>query len=345
MICLLVNMLRQDICIWGEKMATLKDVAREAGLSVGTVSRVLNNRGYISEQTRRAVQEAMVRLHYQPNAMARSLSKRSSSMIGVIVPSISHPYFAKVVSCLERAAHKENFQILLFCSQGKISREEEYVRVCSSNRVAGLVLCSGTVETGKLRDLGFPVVAYERFLNEADAGVECDNYEGGTLAARELIRAGCRKLMCIGGKGEVSMPADARIKGFLDVCGRRPGIVVREFLCAPEHLDDLNYYQELAAFFDQMPDADGIFAGSDVIGMQAIDELSKRGRRVPQDVKIVGYDDVNLARMTNPQLTTIHQPVREMAEECINIIEKAARNENYPVRTMFHVSLERRGTT
>ena len=326
-------------------MATLKDVAREAGLSVGTVSRVLNNRGYISEETRQSVRDAMARLHYQPNAMARSLSKRSSSMIGVIVPSISHPYFAKVLSCLESAAHEENYQILLFCSQGKVSREEEYVRVCCSNRVAGLVLCSGAVKTGKLRDLGFPVVAFERYLNEADAGVECDNYEGGAIAARELIRTGSRKLLCIGGKGEVSMPADARREGFLDVCREHPDVIVKECLCSAEHLDDLNYYPELSEFFDSMPDTDGIFAGSDVIGMQSITELEKRGKRVPDDVRIVGYDDVNIAQMTTPQLTTIHQPVLEMARECSSIIVKAANNEGYPTRTMFRVALERRGTT
>lgn len=326
-------------------MATLKDVAREAGLSVGTVSRVLNNRGYISEETRQRVSAAMEQLHYQPNAMARSLSKRSSSMIGVIVPSISHPYFAKVLSCLESAAHEENYQLLLFCSQGKVSREEEYVRVCSSNRVAGLVLCSGSVKTGKLRNFGFPVVAFERHLNEADAGVECNNYEGGELAARELIRVGCRKLMCISGIGEVSMPADVRREGFLDVCRTHPEVEVQEFFCSPEHLEDLNYFPELKRFLDEDPDADGIFAGSDMIGIQLMSELGRRGRRVPQDVRIVGYDDVNLAQMTNPQLTTIRQPVEEMARECIRIIVKAAGGQSIPSRTMFPVSLERRGST
>ena len=326
-------------------MATLKDVASEAGLAVGTVSRVLNNRGYISEETRNRVQEAMDRLHYQPNSMARSLSKQRSTMIGVIVPSISHPYFAHLISCLESAAYEENYQILLFCSRGKISREEEYVRVCNSNRVAGLVLCSGSVETRRLRDLGFPVVTYERCLNDADAGVECDNYEGGVLAARELIRSGSRKLLCIGGAGEISMPADARRKGFLDVCREHQDVEIREFLCSAEHVEDMDYYSELRSFFDAMPDADGVFADSDVIGLQAITELEKRGKRVPQDVRIVGYDDVNLARMTNPQLTTIHQPVSEMAKECISIIAKAANNEVFPSRTVFRVTLERRGTT
>ncbi len=326
-------------------MATLKDVAKEADLSVGTVSRVLNNRGYISEETRSRVYAAMESLNYHPNEMARSLSKQRSTSIGVIVPSIQHPYFAKVLSCLERIAHEKNYQILLFCSQGKTSREEEYVQVCCSNRVAGLILCSGAVETERLRNLGFPVVTYERYLNEADAGVECDNYEGGEIAARELIAAGCRKIAFIGSKGEVSMPGDDRRDGFLDVCAKHPEIEVQEYLCSAEHLDDLNYLPELKTFLDSSPDADGIFAGSDVIGMQIMAELTKRGRRIPQDVRIIGYDDVNLAQLTTPQLTTVHQPVYEMARTCIDIIQKAANNESFPSRTMFHVTLEKRGTT
>ncbi len=326
-------------------MATLKDVAREAGLSVGTVSRVLNNRGYISEETRKRVTDAMSRLHYQPNAMARSLSKQRSRMIGVIIPSIEHPYFSKVLSCLESAAHEENYQLLLFCSRGKTSREEEYVRVCSSNRVAGLILCSGNVPTGKLRDLGFPVVAYERYLNEADAAVECDNYEGGCLAARELIEAGCRKLVGIFGIGRVSMPADVRRDGFRDECSKHEDVELSEYFCSPEHLEDLNYFPDLRPFLDSGLDMDGIFASSDVIGMQIMAELSKRGIRVPADVKIIGYDDVNISQMTNPHLTTIHQPVEEMAKACIEIIKRASEDRTIPSRTTFHVSLERRGTT
>ena len=104
-------------------MATLKDVARESGLSVGTVSRILNNRGYINEQTREKVYEVMKQLNYQPNEMARSLSKQKSNTIGLIVPHIMHPYFAKMISCIESAAYKNGFKILLFNSKGKEERD------------------------------------------------------------------------------------------------------------------------------------------------------------------------------------------------------------------------------
>lgn len=326
-------------------MATLKDVAKEAGLSVGTVSRVLNNRGYISEETRESVHRAMKRLNYQPNEMARSLSRQRSSMIGVIVPNIAHPYFSMLISCLENAFHREGYEMLLFASHGKADQEEEYVRACVSNRVAGLILCTGSVKTARLRNLGFPVVTFERFLNDADAGVECDNYGGGVLAAQELISAGCRNVASIGGGGDVSMPADGRQEGFLEECGRHEDVRVHSFSCSVERILDMEYLPEICRFLEQVPDVDGVFANSDVIALQVISALQKKGRKVPKDVRVIGYDDVLPLHIFNPALTTIHQPVAEMAEACVMIIKKASQGESFPVRTIFHVTLVRRETT
>lgn len=123
-------------------MATLKDVARESGLTVGTVSRVLNNRGYISEQTREKVYAVMRELNYQPNEMARSLSKQKSNTLGVILPHIMHPYFAKFLNYLEAAASRQGYRILVFNSQGMDEKEEECIEICKSNRVAGVILGS-----------------------------------------------------------------------------------------------------------------------------------------------------------------------------------------------------------
>lgn len=125
-------------------MATLKDVAKASGLTVGTVSRVLNNRGYISDKTREKVYRVMKELDYQPNEMARFLSKQKNNIIGVILPQIEHPYFAKVLSRLEREAAKQGYRIMLFVSRNKEKREEQCIEMCKSGRVAGVVLCSGS---------------------------------------------------------------------------------------------------------------------------------------------------------------------------------------------------------
>lgn len=174
-------------------MATLKDVAKETGLTVTTVSHVLNNRGYISEETRKKVYDAMKKLNYHPNEVARSLSKQSTNTIGVIVPHIRHPYFAELISNLESQAYRHQHKILLFNSQEKNEKEYEYLEMCSSNRVAGIILCSGTVGVNEFQGLNVPLITIERFLENGTGSVECDNIQGGRLAATAvelLVRAG-----------------------------------------------------------------------------------------------------------------------------------------------------------
>lgn len=319
-------------------MATLKDVAREAGLSVGTVSRVLNNRGYISEETRQNVERAMAKLHYQPNEMARSLSKQTTHTIGLIVPSIDHPYFSKFISCLERAASAQDYRILLFCSRGEADRESEYVDACRSNRVAGLILCSGGVHTRSFQNLGFPLVTYERFLDSGDACVACDNFEGGELAGEVLLGRGCRNIAYLGGIGETAMPADERLGGLKTVCAAA-GADVQELNFEAERIHDRKYRVQIVRFLQEHPDIDGMFCNSDVIGAQAIQACRQLGIEIPARMKIVGYDDVDISEFTVPELTTIHQPVREMANECISIIRKYSAGESVLSRTIFHVSL------
>ena len=145
-------------------MATLKDVAKETGLTVTTVSRVLNNRGYISEETRKKVYDAMKKLNYHPNEVARSLSKQSTNTIGVIVPHIRHPYFAELISNLESQAYRHQHKILLFNSQEKNEKEYEYLEMCSSNRVAGIILCSGTVGVNEFQGLNVPLITIGRCM-------------------------------------------------------------------------------------------------------------------------------------------------------------------------------------
>ena len=195
-------------------MATLKDVAKETGLTVSTVSRVLNNRGYISEETRKKVYEAMKKLNYRPNEVARSLSKQTTNTIGVIVPHIRHPYFAELISNLESQAYHHGHKILLFNSQEKNEKEWEYMEMCTSNRVAGVILCSGTVGVEKFTGLNVPLITIERYLENGTAEVECDNEQGGRLAAQHLIDCGCKHLIHISGVHETAMPADERAVGF-----------------------------------------------------------------------------------------------------------------------------------
>lgn len=328
-------------------MATLKDVAKASGLTVGTVSRVLNNRGYISDKTREKVYRVMKELNYQPNEMARSLSKQKNNTIGVILPQIEHPYFAKVLSRLEREAAKQGYRIMLFVSRNKEKREEQCIEMCKSGRVAGVVLCSGSFETEKFRGLDFPLITLERSMDEGTSGVECDNYQGGTLATQHLIDKGCHKLMYIGGMSageDIHMPADFREVAFRDTCAKTKTenvVIVTE----KQMFDSMEYYEFIREKLIEHPDVDGVFASSDVIGAYVLQACYDLNIEVPGRLKIVGFDDVNIAQFTSPGLTTIHQPVEQMAEQAISAIVQIDADKVVPTKTVFPVTLVERGTT
>ena len=325
-------------------MAKLKDVAEECGLTVTTVSRVLNNRGYISDETRQKVQEAMKKLNYQPNEVARSLSKQSTSTIGVIVPHIRHPYFTEMISFLEAAAARKGYKIILCNSKGKNEREQEYLKMCSSNRVAGVILFSAGVDISELAGNHIPVVTVERFLEDGTASIECDNVDGGRLAAQGLIGKGCKKLLYISGVQESTMPADDRGKGFYGEC-KKHGVEAVEILTTIEQYDSGEYRSLLTSALQDNPDIDGCFTSSDLIAAQLIQVATRMGRSVPEDLKIVGFDDTYFAEMVTPMLTTIHQPIKEMATAAVELLIAASKGETVARRTMLPVCLVQREST
>ena len=154
-------------------MATIKDIAARAGVTATTVSRVINNRGYISEETRKKVTQAMQEMNYQPNELARSLAKAHSNTIGVIVPHISHPFFSKMISALESAAAKRGYKILLCNSKDQPEKETEYLDMFISNRVTGVVMASRDVQIEKFHDLKIPIVNFEREENTEAITIQC----------------------------------------------------------------------------------------------------------------------------------------------------------------------------
>lgn len=325
-------------------MATLKDVAKEAGLTVTTVSRVLNNRGYISDNARQRVAAAIEKLNYRPNELARSLQNKSSNTIGVIVPHIRHPYFAEMISNLENEAHKKGYKILLCNSQGREDKMLEYVDMCYSNRVSGLILFSGTVDAAVFEKLDIPIITVERYVDTATASVECDNIQGGALAAKKLISAGCKQLLHIGSFTDTPMSADSRVVGFRQVCAEY-GVPFLEIMTEVVQFDALSYSDMIEQTLREHPDIDGLFANSDVIAAQALQICRKLDIDVPGQIKVIGFDDSMIATATAPQLTTIHQPIKEMATIAVELLQKAEDGQLVAKRTVLPVYLVEREST
>lgn len=300
-------------------MATIRDVAEKAGVTVTTVSRVLNNRGYISEKTRKKVYEAMKELNYQPNELARSLYRRKSYLIGLLIPSVSHPFFAELTSYIEYYAYQNNYKILLCNSLQDVEKEKDYINMLKRHQVDGIIIGSHTLETEQYLNVNLPIVAIDRYFSEKIPYVASDNYNGGVLATNLLIQKGCRKIAHISGPLILNTPANNRRKAFMDVVKEHniENVVVETKL----NVFDTDEYKKLIIkLFTDHPDIDGVFASSDLIAATIINAAREIGKEVPKDLKIVGYDDISIAKTIVPPLTTIRQPIEEMAKRTIEII-------------------------
>ncbi|MFU0783108.1 MAG: DNA-binding transcriptional regulator, LacI/PurR family [Thermoanaerobacterium thermosaccharolyticum] len=322
-------------------MATIRDVAEKAGVTVTTVSRVLNNRGYISEKTRRKVYEAMKELNYQPNELARSLYRRKSYLIGLLIPSVSHPFFAELTSYIEYYAYQNDYKILLCNSLQDVEKEKGYINMLKRHQVDGIIIGSHTLKTEQYLNVNLPIVAIDRYFSEKIPYVASDNYNGGVLATKLLIQNGCRKIAHISGPLILNTPANNRYKAFMDVVKEHniENVVVETKL----NVFDTDEYKKLIIkLFTDHPDIDGVFASSDLIAATIINAAREIGKEVPKDLKIVGYDDISIAKTIVPPLTTIRQPIEEMAKKTIEIILDQIDGKEVNIENVLPITLVER---
>lgn len=325
-------------------MATIKDVAKLADVSVTTVSRVLNKRGYISEEMHDKVYKAMAELNYQPNEIARSLTKRKTNIIGLLVPVINQPFFAEVINQFVCQAAQLGYKTMVCCSQNDVEIAAEYVSMLKANQVDGIVLCLRTRKIEALLDDGMPVVAFERLKVGSLPSVGCDNRQGGALAARELLDCGCRRPAIVGTRAHDTLPGVERCAGFMEVM-EREGIPVRAVEFVEQEFLTGSYHRIAKELFDTCPDVDGLFCTNDLIAAYVIQQATLLGKRVPEDLKVIGFNDTLPAGCVTPALTSVRQPVPEMVERALNILMRQIRGEMVDMSTILPVRLNRRGST
>ena len=174
-------------------MATIKDVAERVGVSVTTVSRVLNNRGYLSEDLKRRVYQAMEELNYQPNELARSLFRKKSNIIGLIIPDISHPFFSEIAIHIETFAYKSGYKILLCNSQLDKKKEKDYLNMLKASQVDGIIMGSHTLDTEEYKSINLPLVTLDRQLSESIPYVSSDHYKGGQFSYQTINSQGLQE--------------------------------------------------------------------------------------------------------------------------------------------------------
>lgn len=325
-------------------MATIKDVALKSGVTVTTVSRVLNNRGYISDATREKVHAAMKALNYQPNEIARSLYKKKSGLLGLIIPNVGHPFFAELTQYVELHAYAAGFKVILCNSYRDGVKENDYIDMLRRNQVDGIIMGSHTLDYGRFLSLNMPIVTLDRFFSEDIPSITSDNYRGGVLATELLIRKGCTKLAHISGPLALSTQANRRFDGFRDAA-EAAGIPYIITETALNRFEDEEYQEKVEHLMNTHSDIDGVFCSSDVIAANFIKAATARGLQIPKDIQVVGFDDIRMAALLTPSLTTIRQPIEEMARTAVETLRKMVDGEDSQIIHMLPVELVERETT
>ena len=299
-----------------KKAPTMADVAREAGVALGTVSRVINGQ-QVGEEFRRKVEEAIRRLGYQYNSSGRTLRTGKTNTIAFIVPNTVNPYFALLVHHINIALEKRNCKMLLCFTEYDKSREIEYIQMARQNLVDGIIAL--TYNPNLTIPANIPFVTIDRFFSASVPCIASDNFGGGWLAAQKLKELGCTNVAFLRTGSVLTNEPSKRKEGFVSAC------VELDLPFEVMALEDGQPFSEFEAFLRSHTANgrfafDGLFIGTDSLAWQIIRMLRGMNLRVPEDVQVIGFDGIRMFGDQEPVVSTIVQPVQEIAEACVSTV-------------------------
>lgn len=306
-------------------MATIKDVAAKSGVSIGTVSRVLNKRGYISKETYEKVYQAMEELNYQPNQLARNLFTQRTNTIGLLLPDVSHPYFAEMTRELELMLYELGYKVLLCNTKEKANREQDYINMLRQNKVDGIIIATHMLKNKEYENIDLPIVGSDMILGNNIPTVHADHRLGGELAARKLISNGCKCILQLSGYSVIASPALERHRVFEKTC-QNAGVQCITYELSTNEFKRQTYYATIQALLERHPEIDGLFS-TDIIIAYALRCVADLGLRVPEDIRAVGYDGIEIARLLTPALTHIRQPLHAISQCLVETLMKKINGE------------------
>ena len=305
-------------------VASIKDVAKEAGVSIATVSRVLNDVDVVNEETKKKVIEAIKKLKYRPNIVARSLKTQKTSTIGIIIPDISNQIYPEIVRGAEDVANIYMYNIILCNTDLDMEKELEYLKVLKEKMVDGVIYMSNSLEGETLElinDLNLTMVLVEtRDKDNKLPSVTIDNKNAAVEAVEYLINKGNKKIAYIGNRDDAVNAGSLRVLGYKEALARN-NIALNENLLYFSGLKASDGYDGLNKILEK-ESIDAVFCGSDEVAMGAINALREKNIRVPEDVDVMGFDDIYSASMFYPKLTTIAQPMYDMGSVGMRMLIK-----------------------
>lgn len=309
-------------------MPTIKDVARAAGVSITTVSHVINDTRFVSDELRARVLAAMEELDYRPNILARSLRRGETKTIGLVVPDNSNPFFAEMARTVEDLGFAAGYSVILCNSDDNLAKEAAYIDVLITKQVDGVVFIASGSSQEHLADLsqqGIPYVVVDREIDGSLAAVILVNNElGGYVATRHLIELGHRRIACITGPSQLTPSAD-RVRGYRRAV-REFRIVEDEELIVPGDFRAQGGEAALEGLLQVSPPPSAVFACNDMMAIGVLRAARNAGLRVPGELSVVGFDDIPLASAVSPALTTVAQPTTELARHSVRLLLARMQN-------------------
>lgn len=303
------------------KRPTIYDVARLAGVSTATVSRALNDIGQVAEAKRVAIDAAVAQLGYRPNTIARSLVTRSTQTIALLLPDITNPFYADLVTGIQQLTLERDYTMLLCTTDFDPEQEERYLRLLRAKHVDG-ALVDGLVlppeRIARFVEDGFPIVCLDRDVNSrAVPLVQVDNRMGARLATEHLLALGHTRVAHI--MGAPARISEERLLGYQGALGRA-GVDPDSSLVALGNFTETGGHDAMQALLAAETGMTAVFAANDLSAIGAMNAIVASGRSVPRDISVVGFDDLRLAQYTSPPLTTIRQPAGDIARHSTELL-------------------------
>ncbi|MCP1438961.1 LacI family transcriptional regulator [Erwinia persicina] len=304
-------------------MPTMKDVARLAGVSTSTVSHVINKNRFVSEAVQEKVTAAITALNYAPSALARSLKLNQTHTIGMLLTASSNPFYSEVVRGVERSCYERGYSLVLCNTEGDEDRMNRSLETLLQKRVDGLlIMCTEShLPSPEIlnRYPSIPIVMMDWSPFEGGSDIIQDNsLLGGELATRFLISRGYTRIACIAGPQDKT-PSRLRLNGFYQAMQQAELAVPEEYVVSGD-FEFQGGYHAMNQLLALSPRPQAVFTSNDAMAVGVYHSLYQAGLSVPEDMAVIGYDDIELARYMTPPLTTIHQPKDELGELAIDTL-------------------------
>lgn len=324
---------------------TIKRIAELSKVSIATVSKIINNKDqHISEETRQRVLEIVEREGYIPNGIAKSLKMKRTKTIGIIMPDVMNLFFSELARGAEDAAEKKGYSVILCNTDNRESKEEKYIQILQEKMVDGIIMTASERSVSKsLEKCNTPLVLVDRDmdLDKKVGRITANNQEGAYDATSFLIEKGCKNIGYIS-SDQMNIPSAQRLEGYKRAILDNGLEVDSNKIFLQSYSIESGYIGVLSLL--EQSKIDGIFCGNDLIAIGAIKALKENKIKVPEDIKIIGFDDISISQYIDPPLTTIKQPIYQMGKESVNMLVSIIEDKDLELHKVLECKLVERGS-